>query len=271
MIQACDISQYQPSDNYDEQIVLIKVSGGDAGLYYDSKATQHYYAAQNAGKAIGMYHFAGGTDPIAEADHFIRACSPLAQNDVLALDWEVHHANPVEWCRQFIKRVKDSTGVTPLIYMNTSTENAYDWTPVIQQNVGLWLADYRYSPDENCPITHWPTYVMHQYTSTPYDKDAWFGTVEQFKAYGYQGGTDVSTPSPAPEAPQTNNPGTPTPEAPAPEPESPQPDPNTSGTTAPPQEQTPPKVIVPDNPHEYYPAFLLLISFLKAIWQKLFK
>lgn len=258
---ACDLSQYQPGDNYPEPIELIKVSGGDAGLYYDSKATQHYYAAQNAGKAIGMYHFAGGTDPIQEADHFIRACSPLTENDVLVLDWEVHHPNPVEWCRIFIQRVKDVTTVTPLIYMNTSTENAYDWTPVINQNVGLWLADYRYSPDENCPVKHWPTYVMHQYTSTPYDKDAFFGTVDQFKAYGYHTTTSVPVETPTPEA---------TPDVPAPTPEpTPEPAPAPAVTPPPTPEPgtslNPPKVVVPE-PHTYFTLRQLCVAILKRLF-----
>lgn len=195
---ALDISQWQTADGYSEDIIIIKVSGGDAGLYFDSKATQHYNAATSAGKAVGMYHFAGAGDPIAEADHFIRACSPLAENDVLILDWEVHHVNPPEWCRAFIQHVKDATGITCIIYMNTSTENAYDWSPVINLNAGLWVADYRFSPEDNVPIRHWPTYIMHQYTSTPIDRDAFFGSVDQFKAYGFHPAAANPAPAPAP-------------------------------------------------------------------------
>lgn len=248
-VRASDISQYQPGDGYTEPIEIIKVSGGDAGLYYDSRATQHYYAAQNAGKAIGMYHFAGGTDPIAEADFFIRAASPLAPNDVLVLDWEVHHANPPEWCRAFIQHVKDKTGVLCMIYMNTSTENAYDWSPVINLNVGLWVADYRFTPEQNVPIRHWSTYVMHQYTSTPYDQSAWFGTVDQFKKYGFQ---PPVTPPPAP---------TPTPE-PTPVPE-PVPTPEPTPTPVPTPEPEP----VPPVP----PASSTLLDFLTGLFNKLAK
>ena len=196
-MRALDVSQWQGQINWNavpSEIALIKMSGGDAGHYYDSKASLNYNNAKAAGKAVGMYHFAGATDPIAESDFFIRACSPLEENDVLVLDWEVSHPNPVEWCRVFIQHVKDVTGVIPLIYMNTSTENSHDWSPVINMNVGLWVADYRYTPDDNVPIRHWSTYVMHQYTSDGseagiagrVDVNEWFGTKEQFQKYGFQ-------------------------------------------------------------------------------------
>lgn len=243
---AVDISQYQPNDGYTEPIVVIKMGGGDAGNYYDSKATQHYYAAQTAGKAIGCYWFAGGTDPTAEADFFIRACSPLSENDVLVLDWEVQYPNPPEWCRAFIQHVKDVTGVTCIIYMNTSTENTYDWSPVINLNVGLWVADYRYGPEDNVPIKHWPTYVMHQYTSTPFDHDAWFGTVDQFKAYGYHNAQPAPVPDPQPTPVPVPDPEpvpTPTPEpAPTPdpiEPPTPEPTPQPEPTPVPTPQPTP--------------------------------
>lgn len=194
---AIDISRWQGDINWSAvtaPIAIIKMSGGDDGVYYDSKASRNYALAKQTGKAVGMYHFAGGKDPIVEADFFISSCSPLEKDDVMILDWEVAHSNPVEWCRIFIQRVIDKTGTRPLIYMNTSTENRYDWSPVIAQNIGLWLADYRFAPSGNVPVTHWKTYVMHQYTSSGsvagvagnVDMNVWFGTVDQFKKYGYQ-------------------------------------------------------------------------------------
>lgn len=215
---ALDISQYQSGDGYGEPIIMIKVSGGDAGLYYDARATQHYYAAQNSGKAIGMYHFAGATDPIAEADFFIRACSPLAENDVMALDWEVGHPDPVGWCTQFVNHVHDATGVWPLIYMNAATVKAHDWSPVLR-NCGLWLAHWGYTPDEDIPGV--PPYVMHQYQGSPLDLDAFFGTVDQFKKYGYHNATPQPVPTPVPVEPVP----TPVPEVPDPPATEPTPNP----------------------------------------------
>ncbi len=185
-LPAIDVSQYQGAINWSsisEPIVIIKMSGGDNGLYDDGRAAANYSGAVAAGKAVGGYHFAGGTDPIAEADFFVRAMSPLAENDVLALDWEIQHADPVGWCRSFINHVHDRTGVWCLIYMNLSTLDAYDWSPVLQDS-GLWLADWAVAPDANVPTNH--AYIMQQYNDGPWcDHDAVFMTVGQFKEYGY--------------------------------------------------------------------------------------
>jgi len=84
--------------NNGDPAIAIKMSGGDDGLYYDSQATNNYNHAVAAGKVPIGYHFAGAKDPIAEADFFVRSMNPLAENDVLALDWEVSHPDPVGWC-----------------------------------------------------------------------------------------------------------------------------------------------------------------------------
>jgi hypothetical protein len=207
-----------------DPLIFMKVSGGDAGLYYDSQASRNYNNAVRLGKVAGLYHFAGGTDPIGEADFFIRACSPLAENDVLILDWEVNHPTPVEWCRQFAQHVHDKTGVWVIIYMNTSTCNAHDWSPVFA-NCALWIADYRFTPDQDVPCHH--PYIAHQYTSAGgLDRDALFIDIPTLKKFGYH--KPVVTPTPVP---------VPTPE-PTPEP-----------PTVPPvvtlPEPTPPVVVVP--------------------------
>jgi lysozyme len=242
MIDAVDISQWNnyPFDSAPEQIVIIKASGGDNGLYFDSKCTSNWLNAKRTGKSRGYYHFAGATDPLGEADFFLRAVSPLEENDVLALDWEVQHTDPVGWCLAFVNHIHDKTGIWPLIYMNTSTFLAHDWSPVTA-NCGLWIADYRFTPDQDVPTHH--TYVMHQYKAIQGygDKDAWFGTIEQFHKYGYHAPVPtVPAPAPTPEPQPTPVPvpPTPTPEpAPVPTPEptpTPTPDPIPEPTPVPP-------------------------------------
>lgn len=206
-----DISVYQGAwIDTGEQFVMIKMSGGDNGLYMDSQAASNYSGAVSAGKVVGGYHFAGGTDAVAEADYFVRAMSPQAENDIYALDWEVQNPDPVGWCKAFMNEVHAKIGVWPLLYINLSTLNAYDWTPVLT-NSGLWLADWAVSPDADAP-TNW-TYVMQQYTDTPYDKDAFFGTREQLQAYGWH--AQAAAP-PLPTSPPQPSPVPSTPSAPAP-------------------------------------------------------
>lgn len=234
MVPAKDISRYQGAwQDTGEPIVMIKIGGGDDGLYFDSDATPNWNGAVSAGKAVGGYWFAGGGDPVAEANFFMNGMKPLEENDVYALDWEIQHADPVGWCNTFLNHVHDTIGVWPLIYMNLNTLNTYNWQPVLN-NCGLWLADWAVSPSGTIPTSH--TYVMQQFSDGPnYDHDEWFGTVDQFKKYGWHAPT---TPTPAP---------TPTP---TPTPPVPQPDPTPVPPTPEPTEPTTPDPVdpTPDDP-----------------------
>lgn len=226
-----DISVYQGNYNMADgnSIVAIKMGGGDAGLYMDSRANTNYTNAVQAGKVIIGYWFAGGTDPIAEAEYFLRCMAPLAENDVYALDWEVGNADPVGWCSQFVNHIHSKIGVWPLVYMNMSTANAHDWSPVFN-NCGYWCAAPSYSFDATLPVKY-PQVAQQGPIVNGHDTDAWFGTLEELKKYGYHApqATPAPTPAPvpapapeptpAPAAPPVSTPVlTPTPATPAPQP-----------------------------------------------------
>lgn len=246
MILFKDISQWQGDYNMaanPDPAIAIKMSGGDAGLYYDSRASLNYAHAVNAGKVPIGYHFAGATDPIAEADFFIRAMSPLAENDVLALDWEVSHPDPVGWCTQFVNHVHDVTGMWPLVYMNMSTANGHDWSPVFD-NCGYWCAAPSYGFDDTLPVKY-PQVAQQGPIVNGVDTDAFFGTVEQLKAYGYHNTPQPipgPTPGPTPSPDPTPDPvPTPTPE-PTPDPVPvPTPEPTPIPTPTPDPQPTPPQ------------------------------
>lgn len=261
-IEAVDVSKYQGNINWaavDRPIVLIKMSGGDNGLYTDSQANQNYYGAKNTGKLIGGYHFAGGGNPQNEADFFIAAMSPLEENDVLALDWEINHADPVGWCTAFVNRVHDRTGVWPLFYANGSTINAHDWSPV-RNNCGTWVAWYGQNPEGNLPISG--NYVMHQYASSGtvpgingnVDHDAWFGSLDQFKKYGYH--TPVAPAPTPPPAPAPVPPPQPVPEPPAP-------------TPTPPVDPTPPPAPVSEIDKENNSLLKQILALLQDLINKI--
>lgn len=217
-IKALDVSQWQRAINWPAvksagyEIAVIKVSGSDAGDYVDSRAGVNYDGARNAGLAFGTYHFAGGTDPRHEAEYFVNICSPLDENQVLVLDWEVRHADPVGWCNAFVDRVHELTGIWPIVYMNGSTRNSYNWD-VVAAKCGIWIAWYDRDPNQDLPVKG--TYIMHQYTSggsVPgiagrVDLDAWYGTVEQWNKYGYH--KPVTPPTPPVEPPKPVDPPTP--------------------------------------------------------------
>lgn len=203
MTSAADVSRYQGTIDWANMppIAMIKMSGGDAGLYMDSMAATNYNNAKANGKAVGGYHFIGWTlGASAEATYFLQAMSPLAEYDVYALDIEAipSGVNPVPYVSEMVNLIHSKINVWPLLYMNVSSLHAYDWSGLLA-NCGLWLADWNNDPQGTIPNV--PVYVMQQYSDGPnYDHDEWFGTVDEFKAYGYhapaQAPVSVSTPEP---------------------------------------------------------------------------
>jgi hypothetical protein len=206
-IKFFDVSYAQGQYNMDADqspIVFMKMSGfyyGSKQGYYDTQAARNYNNAIRLGKVPGLYHFAGGADPIQEADFFIGACSPLAHGDILILDYELTAsmnppADPNAWCLAFVNRVHEKTGVWPLFYTYTSMLQQYGFKDVLK-NCGLWLADYRYSPDQDIPNT--PPYIIHQYQGSPLDTNACFVSLDVLKKYGYHAVQPQPTPAPVPE------------------------------------------------------------------------
>lgn len=228
MLYGLDISVYNNYVPGNEDFVIVKIGGGDAGLYYDTKANYNYNTARNAGKVVGGYWFAGGNSPQSEADFFVQGMKPFNEYDLFALDWEINLSNPVAWCQAFLNQVYLQTGVHPLIYMDISRVNSYNWTPVLQTS-GLWLAAPSIPYNANAPVN--VTYVMQQGPIVNgIDQDVFFGTREQLQAYGYHAPTaptvappvepvQTTTPAPKPviDAPkQATTPVAPTPNVPEP-------------------------------------------------------
>jgi hypothetical protein len=205
MITFHDISYAQGAYNMDADpspIVFMKMSGfyyGSKQGYYDAQAARNYNNAVRLGKVRGLYHFAGGSDPVVEADYFVGACSPLADGDILILDYELTAsmnppADPAGWCLRFVERVKERTGKYPLFYTYSSMLNQYGFDAVLDR-CGLWIANYAVSPEGTVP-THGRPYIIHQFQGSPIDTNACFISLETLKKYAYS--APVATPPPAP-------------------------------------------------------------------------
>ena len=217
-----DVSSWQNGINVTTtgaDIVVAKATEGTN--YVNPDCDRVVQQALSSGKGAGVYHFANtANSPTAEADYFVsQTRGYVGKGIVPILDWEPRAPGAVWWAQTWLNRVESQWGAKPIIYMNQSTENSYNWTPVVQQNYGLWIAAYTlgyqtiygFNPPAAQPrMYHWPFAVAWQYTSSGrvpgwngnVDLSVVYGSLDTWRAYAGGGGTTpaVVTP-PTPTAP----------------------------------------------------------------------
>lgn len=174
MLKGIDISRWQGVINWNDvkgqiDFAIIKASGGDDGLYPDGQFWRNRDEVRRLNIPHGFYHFAGGGDPEQEAQHFANTVGGLQKGEVVVLDWEVPHGNIVGWCHRFLKKAEALFGVKPLIYLSGSTARGLDWQPVVNDDYGLWIAQWGNNddqPDAQPSPGQWPFWAIWQYSST---------------------------------------------------------------------------------------------------------
>lgn len=122
------------------QGVIIKATQGTS--YVNPRCNHQYALAKAAGKLLGLYHYAGGGNPVAEANYFVNSIRNYVHTGILVLDWESYQnsswGNP-NWARQFVNQVHSLTNVWPLIYVQ---ESALWQVANCANDCGLWVAKY---------------------------------------------------------------------------------------------------------------------------------
>jgi lysozyme len=199
--------------------VICKATEGTG--YVNPHCDRHYQQAKNAGKELGVYHYANGYDsPQAEAEFFVRNVEGYVGEAILILDWEDPHiVRDVNWAHAWLDHVRSMVGVKSLQYMSESVVITHDWSSVVADDYGLWVAKYRdMIPDYDynmdlagaAPVVdEWPFAAMWQWTSVgrlatydgPVDCDRFFGDRSAWRAYA-GGGNVQPNPNPVPPAPQ---------------------------------------------------------------------
>lgn len=218
MLKGVDVSKYQdtidwPRMKNEVDFAIIRAGYGcpDPGQslarYIDSKFYTNRDGARSAGILRGYYWYSYSkiNSPEAEGNAFADAVLPLADGEILALDLEGDLAdNPVDWSLRFLNTVFERTGVRPIIYINQSINNSYDWQPVVDANYGVWLAGWDYVADPQNEVSDWPFVAFEQYSNqgnvggeAPVDLDSFNGTAEQFLKYGYHAPVIETPPPPA--------------------------------------------------------------------------
>ena len=178
-----DISSWQPYIDVAAvpgQFVIVKATEDtDYTNPYLRKASE----ALNAGKKIGLYHFASIGNAVEQARYYVRTVSNYVGRAVLALDWEAQAMSQgVSWAKTWLDTVYSLTGVRPLIYMSKSVTTEYDWSSVAA-TYQLWVAQY-------------PNYDRTDYQDTPWRSDDDYGawtsgpTLFQYASSGRLNGYD---------------------------------------------------------------------------------
>ena len=148
----------------------------------DDKYAARQSQAARAGLLWGAYHFANSSDPVAQADFFLRtvasswrAADPASRPGqvLLVLDLEQNRHYPggtmgVGQAVAFIERIKLRTGQYPGLYSGENRIRDVLNNPTISAankrvltSCWLWVANYHYRPVVVAP---WGNWSMWQYT-----------------------------------------------------------------------------------------------------------
>ena len=122
------------------QGVIVKATQGTS--YVNPRCNHQYELAGQLGKLRGLYHYAGGGNPEAEAQYFINNIKNYVGKAVLILDWESYQNaswGNSNWSLRFANEVHHLTNVWPLIYVQ---ESALWQVANCASKCGVWVAKY---------------------------------------------------------------------------------------------------------------------------------
>lgn len=184
-LNGIDVSSHQTSDvtaRVAADFAIVKTTQGTS--YVNPNANAQIANAQATGKEIGIYHYAGGGNPEAEADFFINNSAGYIRKAVLVLDWEADENaswGNTDWATRFVNRVKARTGVTPMVYVPASA--VWQVQGARNAGAGLWVAQY---------ASMYPT----GYQSSPWKYGAYGEAMRQYTSNGvlpgYSGRLDLN-------------------------------------------------------------------------------
>ena len=171
-LKVIDIASYQSVEiaaDGAHNAVIVKATEGTG--YINPKCDAQYQTAKSAGKLLGVYHYASGGDPVAEADYFLSNIKGYIGEAILALDWESGSNaswGNTQWCRKFVDRVHEKTGIWCMIYVQASAVNQ---VANLVNDCPLWIAGYPTNapgwevPNFMYSTAPWATYTIWQFTS----------------------------------------------------------------------------------------------------------
>lgn len=211
-IRVADISRWQGVVNWDVfkdqiQAVVIKAGGADGGLYVDNLFARNRDEARRVGLPRWFYWYKGGAGSAEQqAQFFVQAVGGLQAGEGLVLDDENEPSINVDFVCKFADEIKRLTGLNIVLYSNQARFTG-NLQPIKDRNIGAWSAKYGSNsgvPEGNPATAGILPVIMWQYTSTAripgvtansVDMNIFYGSQDQFKAYGVKNNTPApSTP-----------------------------------------------------------------------------
>lgn len=206
MLRVVDVASHQAgivTGALDCDAVICKATEGTG--YVNPYCDEHYQSAKAAGKLLGVYHYASGGNPEAEAEFFVNNIQGYLHEAILVLDWESGDNaawGDSSWVARFCAHIVALTGINPMIYVQRSAASQCTGLG----DYGIWLAEYPdYAArgwDAYYPPNYSGDYAMHQFTSSgaisgwsgPLDLSLFFGDENAWRAYA--GASSQSVPAP---------------------------------------------------------------------------
>lgn len=205
-----DISDVQWKNGLRDIVAFVKANNIDGVIIKCSRAASSVNdsfkpwadALTAAGIPWMAYHFLNNDEKAAgavkEADYFCDQVEPYLGTCALALDYEgkdMGFAVGAGYAKAFLDRVRERTGVTPLIYAQQSM--VHTLTEICKAGYPLWVAAYAsereftdFEPDQTCSgISSYKEAAIFQYTSNMHlkgysgdlDADVFYGSIEDWK------------------------------------------------------------------------------------------
>ncbi|APR87771.1 Integrin-like repeats domain fused to lysozyme, LYCV glycosyl hydrolase [Minicystis rosea] len=196
-VEGIDVSSWQGNIDWSavrgsgREFAFIRVS--DGANYFDSKFDKNWSEARAVGMARGVYQFfRPGQDPIAQANLVLQHLGSDLGELPIVVDVEVSDgvgpATLNARLGQWISRIKQATGRTPMIYTSPGLWPSLSGSSQFA-DVKLWVAHWGAS----CPTlpTPWSNFSVWQYADNGHvpgisgnvDLDRFNGTLADLKAH----------------------------------------------------------------------------------------
>lgn len=192
------------------QGVIVKATQGTG--YVNPKCNHQWDLAGQLGKKRGLYHYAGGGNPVAEAQYFINNIKNYVGQGMLVIDWEGYQNSAfgsTNWVRQFVDEVHRLTGVWCVIYVS---ESALWQVANCAKDCAVWVAKYASMnwnswtvPDMNVSSGAFGSIAGWQYTGGDMDRSIWYLDASAWDKFAKPGAKPQNeTPKPTPTSNQNN-------------------------------------------------------------------